>query len=129
MPITEVKLYRAEDGTIPLLDWLKKLQKSNPAAFKKCYTLIDLLERFGRELRRPRADLLRDGIYELRTEVRNVNYRLLYGFVGKDVALLSHGLTKERTIPAREIEIAVARLEQFKANPKRHTATKEELNG
>jgi hypothetical protein len=50
MPTTEVKLYRAEDGSIPLLDWLKKLQKSNPAAFKKCYTLIDLLEQFGREL-------------------------------------------------------------------------------
>ena len=47
-------------------------------------------EQFGRELRRPRADMLRDGIYELRTEVRSVNYRLLHGFVGKDVALLSH---------------------------------------
>lgn len=129
MPATDVMLYREEDGAIPLLDWLKELRNTNKAAFKKCLTLIDLLEQFGRDLRRPRADILRDGVYELRTQVRNVNYRLLYGFVGKDVALLSHGLTKERAVSARDIDLAVARLKRFKANPKRHTATKEELNG
>ncbi len=129
MPKTDVLLYREEDGTIPLLAWLQELQKTNQAAFKKCVTLVDYPAEFGRDLRRPRADILRDGIYELRTQVRNVNYRLLYGFVGKDVAMLSHGLTKERTVPSRDIDLAVTRLQRFKQNPKRHTATKEELNG
>jgi hypothetical protein len=59
-----------------------ELQRTNRRAFEKCLFLLNLLEEFGRDLRRPRADLLRDGVYELRTEVRNVNYRLLYGFVG-----------------------------------------------
>lgn len=125
MPQTEVLLYQELDGAIPVLEWLTELQKSNRAAFNKCLYLIDLLEQFGSELRRPRADMLRDGIYELRTEVRNVNYRLLYGFVGKDVALLSHGLTKEKNIPDREIELAVERLERFRNNPDRHRATRE----
>jgi len=129
MPATEVVLYREEDGSIPLLDWLREVQQTNRAAFTKCVTLIDYLEQFGRDLRRPRADMLRDGVYELRTQVRNVNYRLLYGFVGKDVAMLSHGLTKERTVPSREIDLAVARLERFKKNSELHTATLEELNG
>jgi len=129
MPATEVVLYREEDGSIPLLDWLREVQKTNQAAFTKCVTLIDYLEQFGRDLRRPRADMLRDGVYELRTQVRNVNYRLLYGFVGKDVAMLSHGLTKERSVPSREIDLAVARLERFKKNPTLHSATLEELNG
>lgn len=44
---------------------------------------------------RPRADYLRDGVYELRTDVRGVNYRILYGFVGQDAALVVCGLTKE----------------------------------
>jgi len=71
--------------------------------------------------------MLRDGVYELRTEVRNVNYRLLYGFVGKDIALLSHGITKKKKVPSREIDLAATRLRRFSANPKLHTATKEEL--
>jgi phage-related protein len=77
MPATEVRLYQEQDGTVPVLEWLKELQWKNRAAFEKCLFLLDLLEEFGHELRRPRADLLRDGVYELRTEVRNVNYRLL----------------------------------------------------
>jgi len=129
MPATEVVLYREEDGSIPLLDWLREVQQTNQVAFAKCVTLIDYLKQFGRDLRRPRADMLRDGVYELRTQVRNVNYRLLYGFVGKNVAMLSHGLTKERTVPSREIDLAVARLERFKKNPELYTATLEELNG
>lgn len=129
MPASEVLIYRSEDGSIPLIDWLKQLQATNEAAFKKCVTLIDLLEQYGHELRRPRADMLRDGVYELRTEVRNPQYRVLYGFVGKNIALLSHGLTKTAKVPARDIDLAIARLKQFQADPQIHTATKEELDG
>ena len=125
MPATEVVFYQEEDGTIPVLDWLRELQQKNRAAFDKCLYLVSLLEQFGYELRRPRADLLRDGVYELRTEVRNVNYRLLYGYVGQNVALLAHALTKTAKIPDREIDLALSRLEQFRKNPTRHRATRE----
>ena len=125
MPLTDVLLYQELDDTVPVLEWLAQLQTTNRAAFNKCLYLIDLLEQFGSELRRPRAEMLRDGVYELRTEVRNVNYRLLYGFVGKDVALLSHGLTKEQAVPNRDIDLAIERLERFRKNPDRHRATRE----
>jgi len=36
--------------------------------------------------------------------VGKVNYRILYGFVGKDAALLACGLTKESAVPDKEIE-------------------------
>ena len=94
-----------------------EIRERNERAFKKCFALIRLLEEFGHELRRPRADLLRDGIYELRTKVGNVNYRILYGFVGKDVALLTCGLTKEKKVPSRQIEEAIARIDKYKTNP------------
>lgn len=128
MPLTEVLLYREANGTIPVLDWLRGLQSRNQAAFEKCLFLLDLLEQFGNELRRPRADYLRDGVYELRTEVRGVNYRLLYGFVGQNVALVACGLTKEKSVPAKEIELAVLRLKQFHANPEQHRATRGSLD-
>ncbi len=129
MPRTEVLLYQEEDGSVPLVNWLLALKSRNKAAFEKCLYLLALLEEFGSELRRPRADYLRDGIYELRTEVRGVNYRILYGFVGKDIALMSHGLTKEREVPSREIEMAIERLDKFKLNPDKHRATREDLDG
>ena len=117
MPATDVFFFKDEDGTVPVLDWLEGIRERNEGAFKKCFGLIRLLEEFGHELRRPRADMLRDGVYELRTKVGNVNYRILYGFVGKDVALLASGLTKEETVPTRDIQLAAARIAKYRSNP------------
>lgn len=120
MPKTAVKFYRDGDGSVPVLDWLMDLARRKPKAYDKCVYLLDLLGEFGSELRRSRADYLRDGIYELRTIVGNVNYRILYGFVGKNVALLAAGLTKEKTVPAKAIDAAVMCVAKFKANPTKH---------
>jgi phage-related protein len=129
MPATEVLLYQERDGTIPVLEWLKELRHKKRPAFEKCLFLLDLLEEFGHELRRPRADLLRDGVYELRTEVRNVNYRLLYGFVSKDVAVVAHALTKEANVPDRDIDLAASRLARVRQSPQEHTAAREVIDG
>ena len=129
MPATEVLLYQEQDGTIPVLNWLQELQRRNQQAFEKCLFLLDLLEEFGHEMRRPRADLLRDGVYELRTEVRKVQYRLLYGFVGKDIAVVAHALTKRGKVPDRDIDLAATRLERVRRLPEKHTAAREVING
>jgi len=80
-----------------------------------------MLRQFGHELRRPQADLLRDGICELRAKRGRVNYRLLYFFHGRDVAVLAHSLTKEREVPAADIERAIARKVRFQKAPDAHT--------
>lgn len=103
-----------------MLELLTDLSRRKPKAYAKCVYLLDLLGEFGSELRRPRADYLRDGIYELRTMGGNVNYRILYGFVGKDVALLTAGLTKEKTVPSKSIDAAIKRVAKYKTNPTRH---------
>lgn len=121
MPATEVFFYQDDDGSVPVLDWLHSLREKNERAFKKCFAVIALLKQSGHELRRPHADMLRDGVYELRTRVGNVNYRILYGFVGKDVALLAGGLTKEKAVPSKEIDRAAVRIDSYKANPEGHT--------
>jgi hypothetical protein len=38
------------------------------------------LRELGYDLRRPEADLLRDGAYELRVRLNRVQYRILYSF-------------------------------------------------
>ena len=75
----------------------------------------------GPSVRRPTADMLRDGIRELRAKKGHVNYRILYFFHGKNVAILAHAITKEDIVPPIEIERALARKKAFEAHPSRHT--------
>jgi len=119
MPATTILLFRDDDGSVPFLDWLEDLERRNRKIYEKCRSYLQRLADFGHELRRPTADLLRDGIYELRFAYLGVNYRILYGFVGKDVALVSHGITKEKKVPAKEIDLASVRLKKFAADPKK----------
>jgi len=87
----------------------------------KCAVRIDRLGEVGPELRRPEADFLRGGIYELRVSYQGVNYRMLYFFAGKAVVVVSHGLTKEREVPAPDIERALARKQMVEADFEKFT--------
>jgi len=118
VPRIHVLFYQEDDGTIPVLDWLDSLP---PKAQDKCVVKIERLRELGHELRRPEADFLRDGIYELRVGLRGVNYRLLYFFHGKGAVVLAHGLTKERVVPPREIHEAIRRKRKFEQDPDKHT--------
>ena len=66
MPQVEVIFYK-EDEAVLIREWLKSV--SNKAQ-RKCLLYIAQLEARGHELRRPIADYLRDGIYELRPSVQ-----------------------------------------------------------
>lgn len=87
----------------------------------KCFLRIERLRQMGHELRRPEADLLRDGIYELRVGLAGVHHRILYFFHGAMAAVVSHGLVKERVVPSKEIDLAVERKSLFEVNPAKHT--------
>ncbi len=122
MPKTKVVFYKEDDGSVPVLEWLDSLQRR---ALDKCTVRIERLEEMGHELRRPEADFLRDGIYELRVGLQHVNYRMLYFFHGRTAAVISHGLEKEDEVPPKEIEKAIERKRKFEKNPKAHTHVEE----
>jgi len=125
MPQTDVYFYQEAKGDVPVLDWLRELERTNRRAAQKCETAIERLAELGHELRRPQADLLRDGVYEVRVRVGQVNYRVLYFFHGRGVAILAHGLTKERAVPKADLERALERMRRFEADPESHTYKKE----
>jgi len=125
MPQTELVFYQAKNGSVPVRDWLQELETKNVVAADKCVAKLGLLSERGHELRRPHADILRDGIYELRVRHGNVNYRILYFFHGKDVAILAHGLTKEAKVPKQDIERAIERKASFVEDPERHSYQEE----
>lgn len=124
MPKTDVVFFAVDDGTSPLLDWLDEQDRK---VQDKCLVKIERLEDCGHDLRRPEADYLRDGVYELRVRYRSVNYRMLY-FFHEQNAVVSHGLTKEDVVPDREIDLAISRSMQFRKDPERHTY-KEKTDG
>ena len=121
MPQTRLLFFQDADGAAPVWEWLKVLRTGNPKGYAKCVVRIRRLVECGYELRRPEADLLRDGIYELRARLGTVNYRILYFFHGRNVAVLAHALTKEDEIPIVEINRAVERKRAFIARPIAHT--------
>src|SRR5579863_6165563 len=113
MPKTQVVFYRKQEGGSPVVEWLEELKGTNEKAWANCRVRIEQLAASGHELRRPAADFLRDGIYELRAKQGHVQYRILYFFHGRNVAILAHSLTKEDEIPAVEIERALKRKREF----------------
>lgn len=121
MPQTRLIFFKADDETVPVRDWLLQLRRRQRQAFAKCVVRIRRLAEMGHELRRPEADLLRDGIYELRARQGRVNYRILYFFHGQNVAILAHALTKEDKVPDAAIDRAVEYKSAFESNPVAHT--------
>ena len=118
MPRTRVVFYKDREGNVPVLEWLDSL----PTRIQdKCVVKIERLRELGHELRRPEADLLRDGIYELRVGREGINYRLLYFYHGRVAAVLTHGIIKEREVPLKDIERALERKRLFEQDPERRT--------
>ena len=117
VPRGRLVLY-AEEGASPVLEWFRVLPER---VYAKGLDRVERLAELGHELRRPEADYLGEGIYELRWRVQSVNYRLLYFFHGREVVVLSHGLTKEDRIPPREMNLAIRRKAAFQKNPEAHT--------
>ena len=103
---------------MPVLEWLDQLPTK---AQDKCMVKIRRLAELGHELRRPEADILHDGIHELRIGLHHINYRILYFFHGRVAAILAHGLTKESRIPEAAIEVALSRKREFERAPARHS--------
>lgn len=121
MPRTKVLFFRDLDGRCPVVDWLEELRGMDPDAYARCAAAIGRLAEAGHELRRPTADYLRDGMFELRTRRGRINYRLLYFFHGRNVAVLAHALVKEDVVEPIDIERAKRRKAAFEADPARHT--------
>ena len=128
MPTTTVLFFQEEDGSSQIVEWLRELKKNEPKGFINCLVRVAQLKAQGYELRRPAADFLREGIYELRARHKKVQYRLLYFFHGQNVAVIDHGIIKEQSkVPDVDLERALERKRRFEENPEAHTF-KEEID-
>jgi len=129
MPQTTIVFYKGEDGEVPVLVWLRALHRRDRRAYAACIARIQRLAAIGHALRRPEADYLRDGIYELRVRRGRVQYRILYFFHGQRLAVLAHALTKEGQVPPADIERAIRRKAAFAPDPEKHSYAEELQDG
>lgn len=118
MPLADIIIYQERDGSVPLIEWLDNVPEK---VQDKCFEKMERLEELGYDLRRPHCDILEQGIYELRARWQNVHYRMLYGFVGKNIVLVSHGCSKRKKVPKKEIRRAVMNIKNYTRDPKAHT--------
>jgi phage-related protein len=105
-----LSFYRQERGNEPVREFLKSLPKA--ARIEAGAALADV-EEIGPNLRRPEADYLRDGIYELRFRSERVEYRILYFFDRFEVVLTNAFVKKTKKVPREEIERAILRRVQW----------------
>jgi phage-related protein len=122
VPTTKILFYQEKKGDSPIVEWLRKIREKDPKGFLNCLARVEQLQMSGYELRRPAADYLQDGIYELRAKHRNVQYRLLYFFYGGNIAVIDHGMIKEQSaVPPIDLKNALERKKKFEQNPEKHT--------
>lgn len=122
MPETRIVFFQDEDGKVPVVSWLNTLRQQDRKGYANCIARIQQLAESGYELRRPAADFLRNGVYELRAKHVRVQYRILYFFHGQNVVVLAHSIVKEEDrVPDIDIERAIAQRELFTTNPETYT--------
>lgn len=96
----EVEFYCDRRGECPVSGFLAGLA---PKARAKAAKWIQILQERGPALKRPFADILRDGIRELRVSFGRLEIRLLYFIEGRSIVICSGFLKKTAAVPEGEI--------------------------
>jgi len=101
----DIEFYSDSDGNCELGKWIMKLKVSQR---DKVIAWVDKLQEMGPLLPRPYADILRDGIHELRIKVSSNHVRILYFFVFESRIVLTHPFYKNVSkVPEKEIKKAI----------------------
>ena len=103
--------YESETGDCPIEKFIQSRKTVNKS---KILSLLSILEEKGPNLPRPYADLLEDGIHELRIRLSGDQIRVLYFFCYKDFIILTHAFNKtSNKVPKKEINYAKKLKEDF----------------
>ena len=103
--------YEDSAGFSQVFDFIEKRKTREKA---KALAWIEQLEIRGPNLPRPYADLLEDGIHELRLKLSGNQVRILYFFCFKDFIVLTNASIKTTSkVPKSEIQTAKTRRTDF----------------
>jgi phage-related protein len=96
--------FEDENSKSEIFDFIENLDKNDQA---KILSWFSILQEKGPLLPRPYADLLIDGIHELRIKLKGNQIRILYFFCYKKFIVLTHSFIKHTNkVPGKEIQKA-----------------------
>lgn len=88
----------------------KALLKLEESSITKILRTIDLLERFGKDLRMPHSKKISESLFELRVKGRQ-DIRIFYTFRKNNGVLLHLFVKKSQKTPIKELSTAQRRLD------------------
>jgi phage-related protein len=97
-----VVFWRSEQGNEPVRDWLKSLPDDVTKAIGDDLRLVQWKWPVGK----PLVDGFGDGLYEVRTKHKNVNYRVLFAFENETIILLHCIIKKTPKTPPAAVALA-----------------------
>jgi len=101
----KIVYYENSDSFSEVFEFIDAQNDRNKA---KIFNWLSLLEEKGPLLPRPYADLLRNGIHELRLKLSGNQIRILYFFCYQEFIVLTNSFTKNiKKVPEREISKAL----------------------
>ena len=94
-------------GNSPVKDFINSLSLKEQT---KINAYMDVLKNEANNLRRPMADYIGEGIYELRPG----NHRVFYFFFLREHAVILHAIRKKTDkIPANDLDLCIKRKSEF----------------
>lgn len=101
--LKHVYYFIEKDGRCPVEEFMGELTEKER---EKVVAYIKILKEFGHNIRRPIADYLGQGIYELRPQA----HRVFYFYFMKDSVVLLHMLRKRTDkIPLNDLNLCIKR--------------------
>ncbi len=103
--------YETTKGECPVYNYIESLKEGEQT---KVFAWLKALKQEGINLHRPFADLLEDGIHELRIKVTGDQVRVLYFFCYRDFIIVTNTFIKRTDrVPRKEIKKAKKYREDF----------------
>lgn len=99
------EFYRTDKGEEPVRSFLKALPKSHMKAIGADIRTLE----YGWPIGMPVCKHLDDGIWEVRTSVETLIYRVLFCLHEQHLVLLNAFLKKTQKTPKRELDLAIER--------------------
>ncbi len=100
----QIEFYRSPRGDEPALGYIRAQVKAHRAKIGRA---LRYLEELGHLARRPMADYLGGGLYELRVAAEGHQHRVLYFFHEKTMIVVTSAfLKKEDAVPPAELRRA-----------------------
>lgn len=105
----DCRFFKNQQGGEPVREWLKSLPKED---MKEIGADIQRIQ-WRWPVSRPLVGSLGGGLFEVRTKIETVQYRVLFGIVDNTMVLL-HGFVKKSKTAPDEIALGRARLKELK---------------